>query len=99
MDKIVINWNLHQLSYKNPKEKELEILELLKKDFKELLHNPSRKIYEDNTFIFREDTDYGDLLNDFKRKLKKWALAYNNNDKHKTARMLKISHRTMERWT
>ena len=99
LDKIVINWNLHQISYgKKHKDNELKILNKIKKDFKELLHNPSRKIYDDNTFVFREDTDYGNLLNDFKAKLKKWALEYNNNDKHKAARMLKISYRTMERW-
>lgn len=98
LDKIIINWNLHQLSYDEPEEKELDILDKIKKDFKELLHNPSQKIYEDNTFVFIEDTNYGDLLNDFKAKLKEWALAYNNNDKHKAAIMLGVSHRTMERW-
>ncbi|MCD4792403.1 MAG: ATP-binding protein [Bacteroidales bacterium] len=95
LDKIAINWNLHQLDKNNDDEK---ILNKIKEDFKKSLHNPSQKIYEDNTFVFNEDTNYGDMLNDFKAKLKKWALALNNNEKRKASKMLGISYRTIERW-
>lgn len=99
LDKIVINWNLHQLSLEGDnKDSEQKILNKIKNDFKKYLHNPSQKIYEDNTFVFDEDSNYNDMLNDFRKKLKHWALAANNNNKHKTANMLKISHRTMENW-
>jgi transcriptional regulator with PAS, ATPase and Fis domain len=73
-------------------------LDKIRNDFKKYLHNPSQKIYEDNTFVFDEDSNYGDMLNDFRKKIKHWALALNNNNKHKTASMLNISHRTMENW-
>jgi DNA-binding NtrC family response regulator len=94
LDKIVINWNLYQMEGKQ----EVEILEIIKSEFKHLLNNPSQKIYDDNTFVFIEDANYGDILNDFRMKLKKWALAMHNNDKIKASKMLGVSHRTMERW-
>lgn len=94
LDKIVINWNLHQIN-KIPDE---EILDILKNDFDVLLHNPSQNIYDDNTYVFDKDLDYGSLLDNFRSKLKKWALALNNDDKRKAANQLKISHRTLERW-
>lgn len=108
LDKIVINWNLHQRDLYNFKKSESKnndkeeidrkILKIIKDDFKNLLHNPSQKIYEDNTFVFDEDSDYGAMVQDFRKKLKKWALAMNNNDKVKASTQLKVSHRTMERW-
>jgi len=94
LDKIAVNWNMYQLQSKT----ESEILELIKKDFKNLLHNPSQKIYEENTFVFDEDSDYGHMIQDFKAKLKQWALALNENNIRKAAKMLRVSHRTMERW-
>lgn len=96
LDKIVINWNLHQVNGENKKEE--EILEKVKKDFEKFLHNPFQKIYDDNTFVFDEDLDYGKMLIDFRCKLKKWALAFNENNKRNAAKQLNISHRTLERW-
>lgn len=94
LDKITVNWNMYQLQNKP----ESEILELIKQDFKNLLHNPAQKVYEENTFIFDEDSDYGQMLQNFRTKLKKWALAVNENNMRQTAKMLRVSHRTMERW-
>jgi DNA-binding NtrC family response regulator len=94
LDKIVINWNLYQQEGKT----DSEILQIVKNEFRVLLHNPSQKVYEDNTFVFDEDSNYGDMLNDFRAKLKKWAMAANNNNLLSAAKMLKISHRTLERW-
>lgn len=94
LDKIVINWNLHQINEISDEE----ILKLLKNDFDILLHNPSQKIYDDNTFVFDEDSNYGDMLNDFRKKIKNWALAINENKKIEAAKQLGISHRTMDRW-
>ena len=96
LDKIVINWNLHQSI--NNKIDEKDILKLVKDDFEKYLHNPSHKIYEDNTFILDEDSDYQTLLEGFRKKVKTWAIALNNNNKIKASKMLKISARTMERW-
>ncbi|MDD2386096.1 MAG: sigma 54-interacting transcriptional regulator [Bacteroidales bacterium] len=101
LDKIVINWNLHQIvsnGNENGYSKE-EILKIVKEDFKRFLHNPNQKIYEDNTFVFEESLNYGEIMDSFRINLKKWVLAYNNNDKIKAANMLGISYRTMERWT
>jgi len=104
LDKIAINWHFHQLNFieenKDPysDESEKSIFKFLKNELDKYLHNPSQKISEDNIFIFDEDLDYEKTINNFRLKLKKWAMALNNNDKHKTANMLGVSHRTLERW-
>lgn len=96
LDKIVMNWNLRQVSSDNMTEE--EIFEIVKKDFNEILKFPTQSVYDDNSFVFIEDTKYEDILYNFKMKLKEWCLHINNNDKMKAAKMLGVSHRTMERW-
>jgi DNA-binding NtrC family response regulator len=103
LDKIAINWSLHQIAlngndHKKNGDNEEAILLKVKADFKKFLHNPNQKIYDDNTFVFEESLDYGETMDSFRMKLKSWALALNNNDKIKAANMLGISYRTMERW-
>ncbi|MEI6556429.1 MAG: ATP-binding protein [Paludibacter sp.] len=104
LDKIVINWHLCQLQEelngKNvcDKEVELMIFSKIKNDFKIYLHNPSQRIYDDNTYVFVEGFNYGDHLNNFRKQLKNWILALHNNNKSKAADELNISYRTMERW-
>lgn len=94
LDKIIINWNLHQRDGKE----DTKILPIIRDEFRELLHNPSQKIYEDNILVFDVDSTYGTMLEDFRAKLKRWALAANGNNKLSAARKLGISYRTMERW-
>ena len=96
LDKIVINWNLLQLHGKD----DVHILKQIKDEFKQLLHNPSQKIADDNTLVFDEDLSYYENLCNFRKKIKNWAVAINSGNKDKAAtNTLKISKRTMERWT
>lgn len=103
LDKIAINWNFYQINLPNEKdpysnESEEYIFKCIKDEFDIYLHNPSQSIAEDNIFMFDEDSNYEMIINDFRAKLKKWAMALNNNDPHVTAHMLGVSHRTLERW-
>ncbi|MFZ4454657.1 MAG: ATP-binding protein [Bacteroidales bacterium] len=104
LDKIVINWNLHQISFnydgkdENKDEINNKILDIIKTDFEKYLHNPSQRIAEDNTFVLDEDSDYGTLINDFRHKVKEWSMAINDNNIKKAAKMLKMNPRTMEGW-
>lgn len=94
LDKIAINWHFQQSIEKD----EAIILEKLKKEFREYLHNPSQKIYEDNIVVLDEDLKYIELLNNFRKKVKTWSIALNYGDNKKASEMLGISNRTMERW-
>ncbi|MGB5989498.1 MAG: hypothetical protein WBG43_07150 [Marinifilaceae bacterium] len=96
LDKIVINWNLQQIISKNKTED--QILEIIKKEFTELLKTPANKTFGDNDFIFSEDVPYGDMLTNFKKQLKEWSFNINNGNKKEAAQMLNVSIRTMERW-
>jgi DNA-binding NtrC family response regulator len=96
LDKIVINWNLHQVSSNNMTED--EIFERVKKDFKEVLKYPSQRNYSENTFVFDEDLKYGEIMDNFRLALKEWSLNVNFGVKREAARKLGISHRTMDRW-
>jgi transcriptional regulator with AAA-type ATPase domain len=94
LDKIVVNWKL----YRTMNIKDDEILGKISKDFDELLHNPAQKAYEDNIFVFDPDSKYDIIIQDFRAKLKAWSMAFNNGSIRAAAKMLNISHRTMERW-
>lgn len=94
LDKIAVNWNLHQKANSD----EEKILPIIKDEFEKYLHHPNQKYIEDNIFSFNEDMPYHELMSEFKSKLKKWTLLLNNNDIKKAAEQLQISHRTMERW-
>ena len=58
----------------------------------------SKKIHGLLNSLYDEDSNYEMIINDFRAKLKKWAMALNNNDPHVTAHKLGVSHRTLERW-
>jgi len=96
LDKIVINWNFHQLSSEGIEES--KIFELVKKDFELILKYPAQRVYDDNSFVFIEDVQYDEMMKNFKRALKKWSLGVNFDDKFKAANMLGVHHRSMERW-
>ncbi|MGQ1783851.1 ATP-binding protein [Saccharicrinis sp. GN24d3] len=96
LDKIVINWNFHQISAEQLEES--KIFELVKKDFEAILKYPAQRIYDDNSFVFIEDIKYDEMLKNFRRALRNWSLNVNFNNKQKAAEMLGISHRSMERW-
>lgn len=96
LDKIVINWNFHQIYNESFDEK--KIFELVKKDFDAILKYPAQRMYDTNTFVFDEDSKYDDIIKNFKNSLRNWSLSINYNDKRKAAEMLGVSYRTMERW-
>ena len=94
LDKIAINWNLHKIGNKEDDK----ILKEVKNDFEKYLHHPNLSSTDINTFVFDEDSNYEQLLNDFRAKLKSWSMAINNGNIREAAKMLGISHRTMHRW-
>ncbi|MGM0582802.1 MAG: hypothetical protein ACQETL_19155 [Bacteroidota bacterium] len=96
LDKIVINWNFHQVSTEEITE--AEILELVKKDFNDILKYPAQRVYDDNSFVFIEDVKYDEMMTNFRKALRNWSLGVNYNNIHNAADMLGVSHRTMERW-
>lgn len=96
LDKIVINWNFHQVSSGDVSE--TEIFKLVRKDFEEILKYPAQRNYDDNSFVFIEDVKYDEIMKNFKRALRKWSFSVNFEDKIKAANMLGVSHRSMERW-
>lgn len=93
LDKIVINWNNWRLLKKN----ENEILSLVTNEFNLYYHNPVPSIGLHDTFVFKREKAYDQLLDDFRSNLKDWAkIEY--GDLKQAAKGLKVSKRTMERW-
>jgi len=93
LDKLCIVWNNYQLSDID----EDKILPIVKYDFQKFYRFPETKDENVYELVFSKEETYQDMLENFRREVKAWAKE-EFPSLRAAAEVLKISHRTIERW-
>lgn len=94
LDKLAILWQQYSLIHTNPEKVKQEVIA----QFEKFNSYPPEQPTFRNSIQFDPDKKYDQLLKDFRRLVKSWALEECQNDRFAASKMLNISHRTMERW-
>jgi hypothetical protein len=94
LEKIAINWR-HWESIEDISE--TSRIQLLREEF-ERFSSPEVSEKRKNVFIMKEGEQAKEMIDNFKKQMKQWALSESQNNTTLAAKFLDVSKRTMERW-